>query len=310
MGQQLSLTASIGVAIAEHPQADLIKQAEAAMLYCKKYCKNSFSFFSAELNKEIADKLSIERELKSAIQNDEFILHYQPIIDLKSGEPSAMEALIRWNHPELGMVPPDKFISVSEESGQIIGIGKWVLRTACAQTKKWQESGCKPFRICVNISAIQLQQPNFVHIVKSVLDETGLDPEWLELEVTESILLEDTAAFKECLYNLKDLGISMSIDDFGTGYTSLNYLRQFSFDRVKIDRSFVQDINNDLNGKAITSTIINLAHKLGMEVVAEGIEDSVQLAYLNEELCDEGQGFYFSRPKSAEQHELETISKN
>lgn len=310
MGQQLSLTASIGVAIAEHPQADLIKQAEAAMLYCKKYCKNSFSLFSAELNKEIADKLSIERELKSAIQNDEFILHYQPIIDLKSGEPSAMEALIRWNHPELGMVPPDKFISVSEESGQIIGIGKWVLRTACAQTKKWQESGCKPFRICVNISAIQLQQPNFVHIVKSVLDETGLDPEWLELEVTESILLEDTAAFKECLYNLKDLGISMSIDDFGTGYTSLNYLRQFSFDRVKIDRSFVQDINNDLNGKAITSTIINLAHKLGMEVVAEGIEDSVQLAYLNEELCDEGQGFYFSRPKSAEQHELETISKN
>lgn len=149
-----------------------------------------------------------------------------------------------------------------------------------------------------------------MHIVKSVLDETGLDPEWLELEVTESILLEDTAAFKECLYNLKDLGISMSIDDFGTGYTSLNYLRQFSFDRVKIDRSFVQDINNDLNGKAITSTIINLAHKLGMEVVAEGIEDSVQLAYLNEELCDEGQGFYFSRPKSAEQHELETISKN
>lgn len=309
MGQQLTLTASIGVAVAEYPQADLIKQAEAAMLYSKKYSKNSFSLFSAELNKEIADRLTIERELKSAIQNNEFLIHYQPIIDLKSGEPSAMEALIRWNHPELGTVPPDRFIPVSEESGQIIAIGKWVLQTACAQTKKWQEAGCKPFRICVNISAIQLQQPNFVHLVKSVLKETGLDPQWLELEVTESILLEDTAAFKECLYNLKSLGISMSIDDFGTGYTSLNYLRQFSFDRVKIDRSFVQDINNDLNGKAITSTIINLAHKLGMEVVAEGIEDSVQLAYLNKELCDEGQGFYFCRPKSSEQHDLEMITK-
>lgn len=309
MGQQLSLTASIGVAYADDANGNLIKQAEAAMLYTKKHSKNSCSLFSHELNKETADKLTIERELKSAIRNDEFLLHYQPIIDLESGKTSAMEALIRWNHPELGMVPPDRFIPVSEESGQIIAIGKWVLYTACLQTKKWQEQGCAPFRICVNISTIQLQHPNFVQLVKSILEETGLAAKWLELEVTESILLEDTETLKESLLSLKALGISMSIDDFGTGFTSLNYLRQFSFDRVKIDRSFVQDINNDLSGKAITSTIIALAHKLGLEVVAEGIEDSVQLSYLVNELCNEGQGYYFCRPKSADQHDLLTMNK-
>ncbi|OHX52876.1 hypothetical protein BB776_02015 [Planococcus salinarum] len=161
----------------------------------------------------------------------------------------------------------------------------------------------------MNISTIQLQHPNFVQLVKSILEETGLEAGWLELEVTESILLEDTETLKESLGKLKALGISMSIDDFGTGFTSLNYLRQFSFDRVKIDRSFVQDINNELNGKAITSTIITLAHKLGMEVVAEGIEDSVQLSYLTDELCDEGQGYYFCRPKAGDQHDLVAMNK-
>lgn len=310
LGHQLSLTASIGIACSDKKiQEDLIKQAESAMLYTKKYSKDSYSIYSNELIKETADKLTIERELKSAIRNEEFLLHYQPIMNLRTGELSAMEALIRWNHPELGMVPPDRFIPVSEESGQIVAIGKWVLYTACAQNKSWQNRGYAPFRICVNISTIQLQHPNFVPLVKSILEETGLEAGWLELEVTESILLEDTEALKESLRKLKALGISMSIDDFGTGFTSLNYLRQFSFDRVKIDRSFVQDINSDLNGKAITSTIITLAHKLGMEVVAEGIEDPVQLAYLNDELCNEGQGYYFCRPKAADQHDLLIISK-
>lgn len=304
LGHQLALTASIGIACSDNPDEDLIKQAESAMLYTKKYSKNSYSLYTKELNKETGDTLAIERELKSAIRNDEFLIHYQPIMELKTGKLSAMEALIRWNHPELGMVPPDRFIPVSEESGQIVAIGKWVLYTACAQNKSWQAAGYAPFRICVNISTIQLQHPNFVPLVKSILEETGLDARWLELEVTESILLEDTEALKKSLGNLKALGISMSIDDFGTGFTSLNYLRQFSFDRVKIDRSFVQDINSDLNGKAITATIITLAHKLGMEVVAEGIEDPVQLSYLIEELCNEGQGYYFCRPKAADQHDL------
>ncbi|WP_033541403.1 sensor domain-containing protein [Planococcus sp. CAU13] len=307
MGQQLSLTVSIGVVCAENVQDDLIKKAETAMLYTKKHSKNSYSLFSSQLNNDKADKLMLERELKSALSKDEFLIHYQPIMALQSGELAAMEALIRWNHPELGMVPPDRFIPISEESRQIIAIGKWVLQTACSQNKKWQDQGIPPFRICVNISTIQLQHPNFVQVVKTVLEETGLEAKWLELEVTESILLEDTNILKESLAKLKALGISMSIDDFGTGFTSLNYLRQFSFDRVKIDRSFVQDINHDLNGKAITSTIIALAHKLGMEVVAEGIEDAVQLNYLSEELCNEGQGYYFCRPKAAELHDLQKI---
>lgn len=309
MGQELSLTASIGISRAEKMHEDLIKKAEAAMLHTKKYNKSSYSLFSPASNKETADRLIIERELKSAVSNNEFQIHYQPIIDLKSGELAAMEALIRWNHPELGMVAPDRFIPVSEESGQIIEIGKWVIQTACAQTRKWQDEGCSPFRICVNISTIQLRHPSFIHLVKSVLEETGLEAKWLELEVTESILLEDTEVLRDSLRKLKALGISMSIDDFGTGFTSLNYLRQFSFDRVKIDRSFIQDISNDRNGKPITSTIINLAHKLGMEVVAEGIEDTVQLSYLKDELCNEGQGYYFCRPKAADQQDLLMLNK-
>lgn len=309
MGHQLTVTVSIGIVCAENIQDDLIKKAETAMLYTKKHSKNSYSLFSSQLNNDKADKLTLERELKTALLKKEFLIHYQPIMTLATGELAAMEALIRWNHPGLGMVAPDRFIPISEESRQIIEIGKWVLHTACSQTKKWQDQGIPPFRICVNISTIQLQQPNFVQLVQSVLEDTGLDAKWLELEVTESILLEDTAVLKESLENLKALGISTSIDDFGTGFTSLNYLRQFSFDRVKIDRSFVQDINHDLNGKAITSTIIALAHKLGMEVVAEGIEDAVQLDYLIEELCNEGQGYYFCRPIAAELHDLQKINK-
>ena len=313
MGHSLSVTASIGIAFSEGESESvdsLIKKADTAMYYTKKYGKNNFTVYSEELDEKTAYKLTIERDLKSAIQNEELVLHYQPITDLKINELSAMEALIRWNHPELGLVPPDNFIPISEESGQIVSIGKWVLQTACAQNKAWQEMGHQPFIICVNISTIQLQHPNFVETVKSVLEETGLESKWLELEVTESILMEDTKTLKESLLNLKALGISISIDDFGTGYTSLSYLRQFSFDRVKIDRSFVQDINNDLNGKAITSTIISLAHKLGMGVIAEGIEDETQLSYLREENCDEGQGYYFSRPMPAEKHIFSPAAKN
>src|SRR5690606_21205266 len=175
---------------------------------------------SEELDHKTAYKLTLEQDLKSAIKNQELILHYQPIIDLKTGDLSAMEALIRWNHPVHGLVPPDHFIPISEESGQIVGIGKWVLQVACAQTKAWQDLGHRPFKICVNISTIQLQHPQFVETVQTILEETGLDAKWLELEVTESILMEDTSLLKECLVNLKTLGVSMSIDDFGTGYTS------------------------------------------------------------------------------------------
>jgi len=312
MGHSLTVSASIGIAFnnGEDESVDaLIKKADTAMYYTKKYGKNNFTIYTQELEEKTAYKLIIEKDLKTAITNEEFLLHYQPIIDLKTGELSAMEALIRWNHPSEGLIPPDHFIPVSEESGQIVSIGAWVLHTACTQNKKWQDSGYPPFKICVNISTIQLQHPNFVQTVRTILEEAGLDAKWLELEVTESILMEDTKTLKDSLINLRDLGISMSIDDFGTGYTSLNYLRQFSFDRVKIDRSFVGDIGNALHGKAITSTIISLAHNLGMGVVAEGIEDETQLSFLNAENCDVGQGYYFSKPLPAEMHKLSLTPK-
>jgi len=312
MGHSLSVSASIGIAFntgTDETIDSLIKKADTAMYYTKKYGKNNYTVYSQELDQKTAYKLILERDLKSAIHNEELILHYQPIVDLKNGELRAMEALIRWSHPELGLVPPDSFIPISEESGQIVAIGKWALQTACIQNKTWQDLSYPPFKVCVNISTIQLQHPNFVQTVKDVLEETGLEGKWLELEVTESILLENTKTLKESLRKLKELGISMSIDDFGTGYTSLSYLQQFSFDRVKIDRSFIEDIPKDRNGKAITSTIISLAHKLNMSVIAEGIEDEIQLNFLKEENCDGGQGYYFSRPLSAESHKLSLLPK-
>lgn len=313
LGHSLSVSCSIGVAIsgeAEETVEKLISKADAAMYFTKKYGKNNYTVYSDELDQKTAYKLIIEKDLKVAKRNQEFELHYQPITDLKTGELSAVEALIRWNHPTLGLISPVDFIPISEVSGQIVSIGKWVLQTACAQLKAWQDNGFQPFEICVNVSTIQLQHPTFVQTVKDVLEETGLDPKWLELEVTESILMEDTKILKQNLFGLKKLGISISIDDFGTGFTSLSYLQQYSFDRVKIDRSFVMDINKELKGKTITSTIISLAHQLNMQVIAEGIEDASQLAYLTQQNCDHGQGYYFSKPVPAESLEMSLMTKS
>ncbi|MRH41159.1 EAL domain-containing protein [Aquibacillus halophilus] len=309
LGHSVSVSASIGIAFGDRQvdsAEEIIKNADTAMYYTKRYGKNNYTVYSKELDLNTDYKLTIERDLKSAISNLEFMLHYQPIVNLKTGEFNTMEALIRWNHPKFGLVSPDDFISISEESGQIVSIGKWVLHTACSQNKKWQDLGHPPFKIAVNISTIQLQHHSFVETVAEILAETGLDPKWLELEVTESILMEDNEALKDSFLKLKAIGVSIAIDDFGTGYTSLSYLRQFAFDRVKIDRSFINDIGSDLNGKAITSTIIALAHKLNMGVIAEGIEEEGQLTFLKEEQCDDGQGYYFSRPLPAELHKFET----
>jgi len=306
-GHSVSVSASIGIAFSHgnvENAAELVKNADTAMYYTKKFGKNNFTVYSEELDLNTAYKLTIEKDLKTAISNREFVLYYQPIIDLNTGKISGMESLIRWKHPEFGLLSPDTFIPISEESGQIFLIGKWVLYTACNQNKKWQEQGHPPFKISVNISTIQLQHQSFVETVEGILEETGLDSQWLELEVTESILMEDTEYMKDNLVKLKKLGVSIAIDDFGTGYTSLSYLRQFSFDRVKIDRSFINDISDGLNGKAITSTIISLAQKLNMGVIAEGIENEIQLSFLKDEQCDEGQGYYFSRPLPAEKYQL------
>ncbi len=312
-GHSLSASASIGIAVNNtgHESVEsLLKKADKAMYCTKKAGKNNYTLYTTEIDQESTYKLLIETGLKTAIQNDEFVLHYQPILDLKTGQTVSFEALIRWHHPELGLVPPDCFIPIAEESGHIVPIGEWVLRTACAQNKTWQESGYAPSKISINVSIIQLQQPNFIQTVRTVLEETKLDAKWIELEMTESILMEDIETMKKSLQTLKSLGVSMAIDDFGTGYTSLSYLREFDFDRVKIDRSFIADISSDLSGKAITSTIIGLAHKLNMSVVAEGIEDETQLSFLREEQCDEGQGYYFSRPMPANQQKLTLAQKN
>ncbi|RNF41189.1 EAL domain-containing protein [Planococcus salinus] len=312
-GHSVSISASIGIALSENNMKNdvphLIKNADIAMYHTKKYGDQPYTIYSEELDLQTRYKLTIEKDLKNALRNQEFMLHYQPIVDLESGDITAMEALIRWNHPTLGLVPPDNFIPVSEESGQIIPIGNWVLETACRQNKQWQEAGHGPFKICVNISTIQLQREDFVETLRCILKKTGLDPQWLELEVTEGILMEDTVFLKESLLKLKSLGVSVAIDDFGTGYTSLSYLRQFSFDRVKIDRSFIKDIHTDVNGKAITSTIIALAHRLNIGVIAEGIEDEQQLSFLQGETCDEGQGYYFSRPMAPDKHDFPLLNK-
>ncbi|WP_082091545.1 sensor domain-containing protein [Domibacillus tundrae] len=302
-GHSITVDISIGLAFSsgkeENNAQELIRHADTAMYYTKKYKRNSYTIFTKEMDLKASYKLTIERDLKSAVSNNELELYYQPIMDLKTGNLTALEALIRWNHPEFGLIPPNDFIPVAEESGQIISIGTWVLQTACRQSKIWQDSGIPSFKVAVNISTKQLQQTEFVDDVLTILEETNLESKWLELEVTESILLDDVGLIKESLLKLKQAGISISIDDFGTGYTSLSYLRQYPFDKVKIDRCFIDDINNDLNGKRITSAIISLAHSLEMNVVGEGIEDEIQLEYLKEENCDEGQGYFFNRPLPA-----------
>ncbi|MEY9093571.1 putative bifunctional diguanylate cyclase/phosphodiesterase [Paenibacillus sp. RC84] len=302
-GHSVALTVSIGIAFnsgkGESAQ-DMIRYANMAMDHSKKLRTDAYTVYTEEMDLQTSYKLQIQRDLETASAKNELELFYQPIMALKTGKLTAMEALIRWNHPRLGYIPPSDFIPVAEECGLILSVGIWVLQTACRQAKKWQASGAAPFKVAVNVSTKQLQQPFFAEHVLSIMKEVELEPAWLELEITESVLLDDVRSIKECLLKLKEAGICISIDDFGTGYTSLNYLREYPFDKVKIDRAFIEDINRDLNGKRIASAIISLAHSLHMDVVAEGIENELQYQYLLGENCNEGQGYYFSRPLPAD----------
>jgi diguanylate cyclase (GGDEF)-like protein/PAS domain S-box-containing protein len=298
-GNSVTISASIGIAIStgiNDSSVELMRKADTAMYHTKKFKKNGYSIYSEEMDVKAAYKLKIERDLKCAIANQQFELYYQPILDIKTREINSMEALIRWHHPQLGLVPPLDFIPIAEESGQIIAIGTWVLENACRQIRIWHDTGIVPFKVAVNVSTKQLLQDHFVDDVIQTLEKANVAAQWLELEVTESMLLDDVGITKETLLKLKEAGISVSIDDFGTGYTSLIYLRNYPFDKVKIDRCFIDDINRDMNGKRIASAIISLAQTLNMKVVAEGIENELQLTYLEGENCDEGQGYYFSRP--------------
>ena len=305
-GREFLVTCSIGVAVydsAGTPVQELIEHADIAMYSAKKLGRNGFQFYQPSMNEATQERLNIEGALRHALERDEFVLHYQPQVDLRSGRIVGMEALLRWRHPELGMVAPARFIALAEETGLIVPIGAWVLRTACAQNRAWQDAGLAPLRVAVNLSARQFSEPGLVGAIAAVLADTALAPGNLELELTESLFMHDVDQAVVLLHELKALGVALSIDDFGTGYSSLSYLRRFPIDVLKIDRSFVNDIVSDADDAAIVASIIALAHNLKLRVIAEGVESRDQLDYLRSSGCDEMQGYYFSRPLPAQQFE-------
>ena len=281
----------------------LIEHADLAMYRAKEMGRNNFQFYTAAMNAGVLERLRIESALRSALERREFVLHYQPQVDLQSGRVVGMEALIRWQHPELGMVSPLRFISLAEETGLIVPIGAWVLRTACAQNQAWQQAGLGPLRIAVNLSARQFAQPDLAQSIAAALAETGLAPQYLDIELTESLVMTDVERTIEVLRELKALGLQLSIDDFGTGYSSLSYLQRFPIDVLKIDQSFVSDITQQTDDALIVMSIIALAHNLKLHVIAEGVETQEQLDYLQQHGCDEMQGYLFSRPLPAAEFE-------
>lgn len=302
-GREFYITTSIGISIYPINTSDvdtLIKQADIAMYRSKTSGRNQMHFYSEEMAADALERLTLELQLQKALENDEFFLTYQPTLDLETGKITALEALIRWQHPQLGLVSPARFIPLTEETGLIVKIGRWILKHACTQNKKWQEQGFPPVRVSVNLSAIQFKQRNLFDLIQEVLQETRLDPQWLELELTEASVIDDMNYKIETLKQLRRLGISLSIDDFGTGFSNLSYLKHFPIDRIKIDSSFISAIPESKNDMAITKAIIAMSHSLGLRVTAEGVETEVQLNFLRVHECDEIQGFVFSRPLSAE----------
>jgi diguanylate cyclase (GGDEF)-like protein/PAS domain S-box-containing protein len=300
----LHLTVSIG--IANYPddgvEAEvLMKNADFAMYHAKENGRNNYQFFQPEMNVRAVERQSVENGLRHAMERQEFVLHYQPKIDLQTGAIIGVEALIRWRHPQRGLVPPAQFISVAEECGLIVPIGRWVLREACRQARTWQDAGLMPMCLAINISAVELRDKDFVAGVRSVLTETGLEPHYVELELTETFLLQDSKSTAAVLQALKDLGVGLALDDFGTGYSSLSYLKRFPIDTLKIDQSFVRDITTDADDASIVSAVISMGKSLHMRVVAEGVETQEQLAFLQQQSCPEGQGYYFSHPVVAEE---------
>jgi len=298
----LHITTSIGISVypadGEDPET-LIKNADIAMYHAKERGRNNYQFFKNDMNIRAFERLAIETHIRYALMRQEFVLYYQPKVKLDSGKITGAEALLRWQHPEWGLVLPDRFVQIAEDCGLIVPIGRWALREACAQAKRWEEAGLKLGTIAVNISALEFRFKDFVAGVDLILSETGLDPCHLQLEITESVLMRDVESSNMILQQLKDMGIQLAVDDFGTGYSSLSYLHQFPIDILKIDQSFVQDISYD-NG-IIASAIIAMGASLKQLVIAEGIEKQDQLAFLKTQHCEEGQGYFFSRPVVAEQ---------
>ncbi|HJV00837.1 MAG TPA: EAL domain-containing protein [Burkholderiaceae bacterium] len=302
-GRQHTITCSIGVSVCPQDGVDaqqLLRQADLAMYRAKETGRNQIQFYEAAMHARVHERTLIEAELRHALERGELSLHYQPKVSLLSGEMMGLEALLRWQHPTLGMVAPARFIGVAEETGLIVPIGRWVVRAACAQCQAWQAAGLAPQRVAVNLSMRQFSDPGLVDDILAALADSGLKPSLLELELTESLMMHNVGAAVEVMARLKKLGVSLSIDDFGTGYSSLAYLRLFPVDYLKIDQSFVRDMLANPNVASIVRSIIGLAHSLDFKVVAEGVETEAQLAYLRRYQCDEMQGYLFSRPLPAD----------
>ena len=305
-GQEQNVSVSLGISMYPDDGAglrDLMSNADSAMYHAKKMGRGNYQFFTPEMNAAAGKRLALERDLRRALDMQQFELHYQPKVDMKTGETHAMEALVRWRSPERGLVPPNEFISVAEETGMIIPLGAWVLEEACRQNRAWQLSGLPRMRVAVNLSAYQFRQQNLPEFVADLLRRTGLDASCLELEVTESVVMHNPAEAAQTLERLHAQGIHISVDDFGTGYSSLSYLKQFQLDTLKIDRSFVRDISQDADDAAIVKSVIALAHSLRLRVIAEGVETNEQLDFLRLLGCDQYQGYLSSRPLPAAEFE-------
>jgi diguanylate cyclase (GGDEF)-like protein/PAS domain S-box-containing protein len=302
--QELHLTASIGIVTYPDDGTDvetLMRNADSAMYHAKDNGRDNFQFFKEHMNVRAVERQSIENGLRHALQREEYILHYQPRMELETGAITGVEALIRWQHPRRGLMLPPQFIPIAEQCGLMVPIGRWVLREACRQARAWQDAGLSAIRMAVNVSAVELRTKDFAASVHAVLTDTDLDPSCLELDLSETFLIQDSKSTIAVLQSIEGMGVRLALDDFGTGYSSLTYLKRFPFNTLKIDRSFVRDIATDSDDASIVAAVIKMGKSLSMQVVAEGVETQEQLAFLREQSCPEGQGYYFSAPLAAEE---------
>jgi EAL domain-containing protein (putative c-di-GMP-specific phosphodiesterase class I) len=297
--RDLTITASIGIALSPEDGSDfddLVKRADGAMYRAKQGGRNSFCFHTQEIQETSERILLLENGLRHALDRSQMQLHYQPQVSLRDGSLIGAEALLRWHHPELGWISPAEFIPIAERSGQIGAIGEWVIRTAVRQMRTWLDEGMDPIVVAVNVSAVQFRHRDLPDLVSRILEESDIEPQWLELELTESVASEDPVGASAITKELRARGVRISIDDFGTGYSSLAYLKRFKVYKLKIDQSFVSNVTSDTDDQAIVKAIIHLATSLGMSTIAEGVETPAQMEYLRAEGCDEMQGYFFSRP--------------
>jgi diguanylate cyclase (GGDEF)-like protein/PAS domain S-box-containing protein len=300
----IHVTASIGIVVYPDDGTEaevLLKNADFAMYQAKDSGRNNYQFYKADLNSSATKRLALENDLRRALERREFKLYYQPIMTLPTGAISGAEALIRWQHPVRGLMHPGQFIPIAEESGLVVPLGEWVLRESCRQGNVWRDAGLPPLALAINISAVELRAPYFVNRVRAILEETGFDPQRLELELTETFLMQDSKSTAGMLRTIKDMGVHLALDDFGTGYSSLSYMRRFPIDILKVDRSFIRDLTTDADDASIVSAIINMGKSLHMSVTAEGVETREQLNFLEGHDCPEAQGYYFSHPVVADE---------